>query len=414
MAILFCAPHPTGYLPRHLDGALRAAVGSSPVVILDGPRAVGKTTSAHRLAASVVMLPRDRQLLQADAGGFLRALEPPVLVDEWQLAGTDVLWTVKEIVDEDPSPGRFLLTGSVEPATYGPTYPLTGRAVRLAMRPMTTAELDGHGADPTFLDALVQRPDDKVPAVRTGRRGAAFDLGRLDRPGFPAARHLPDPRHFLDSYASLVAQRAGDEGRDASRLLRTLRVMATLSGQALPDQRVWEAADITKVTWKHYDDLLLRTHVSAPLRALETNRLKRLTAYPKRFLADTALALTLSDLDADGLRADPTVAGHYLEAYAVQQLRPQADLIGATLRHVRTSAGEREVDIAIETAQGVIGVEVKLGVRPGPQDARSLAWLRDHLGSRFHSGLVLHTGQDTHSLADGVVAVPLTSVTGGA
>ena len=191
VAILFCAPHPTGYLPRHLDGALRAAVGSSPRRHPSTAPGSGKTTSAHRLAASVVMLPRDRQLLQADAGGFLRALEPPVLVDEWQLAGTDVLWTVREIVDEDPSPGRFLLTGSVgrDLRTHLPTD--RSRRSLGDARPMTTAELDGHGADPTFLDALVQRPDDKGPRGPDRPSWGGIRPGRLDRPGFPAARHLP-------------------------------------------------------------------------------------------------------------------------------------------------------------------------------------------------------------------------------
>ncbi|NYD99663.1 hypothetical protein BJY21_000848 [Kineosphaera limosa] len=396
------------YLPRHLDVALAQALSAAPVVIVDGPRGAGKTTSGRRLAASVVMLPRDLEPLRIDADGYLRSLPAPVLLDEWQLAGTELLWAVKRIVDDDPAPGRFLLTGSVEPAHYGPTYPLTGRAVRLVMRPMTVAELAGRGEQPTFLARIIAGD---LPAA-TGGRTTQFELDDLTRPGFPAARQLPDADLFLDAYASLVAQRAGDEGRDATRLLRTMRALAVLSAQAVPDQRIWDAADINKATWKQYDDLLVRVHLSVPSAAFESNRLKRLTSYPKRYLCDTALALTLAELDGAALQSDLSLAGRFVESFVMQQLRPQVDQVGGTMLHLRTGAGEREVDAVIEVGRSVLGVEVRLGTRPTTHDAGQLRWLRDQLGHRFAQGLVVHTGADTYPLGERLWAVPLDVVTG--
>ncbi len=392
---------PSGYLPRHLDTALRAALRSFPAVLLDGPRGAGKTTSARRHAAAQVMLPRDLEPLRADPEGYLRSLPSPVLLDEWQLAGTDVLWTIKRLVDDDPAPGRFLLTGSVEPASFGPTYPLTGRAVRLVMRPMTHAELTGAGAHRTFLERAA---DGDRPAASAGRP-AAFLLADLEQSGFPATRSLPDPRLFLDAYAATVSQRAGEEGRDGNRLLRALRVLATLTARTVPDQRIWEAADINKLTWKAYDDLLTRMHLSASSQAMESNRLKRLTSYPKRFLADTALALALADLRAEDLRRDPNLAGPFFESYVMQQLRPQADLLGGTLLHLRTSAGEHEIDAVVQTRREVLAAEVKLTSRPTRQDARQLDWLRDRLRERFRAGYVVHAGGDSYPLGDRVWAL---------
>ena len=374
------------YLPRHLDGRLAAALEGATVVVLDGPRGVGKTTTAARVCASQVLLPRDLPQLSADPESYLRSLVPPVLVDEWQLAGTDLLWTIKRIVDDDLTPGRFLLTGSVEPAASGPTYPLTARAARLVMRPMTLPELEGRGSSPTFLSRVLAGGPPPVGQGLTGE----LDIAECARPGFPGARDLPDSRLFLDAYAAFVSQRAGAEGRDASRLLRTMRVLATLSAQAAPDQRIWQAADINKATWKQYEDLLTRVHLATPLPAFDSNRLSRLTAYPKRFLADTALALALADLDVGDLRADPTTAGRFLESYVVQQLRPQADHVGGHVMHVRTAAGEREVDAVVETSRGVFGFEVKLTRRPRSADARPLEWLRDQLSERFLQGFVVH------------------------
>lgn len=331
-----------------------------------------------------------------------------MLVDEWQLAGTDLLWTIKGMVDVAPAAGRFLLTGSVEPATYGPTYPLTGRATHLVMRPMTWPELEGRADSRTGLTALVKGDLSMASAT-----APLFSLDWLSRAGFPLARMLPDSGQYLDAYASLVSQRAGEEGRDSSRLLRTMKVIATLTGQATPDQRVWEAADINKDTWKHYEDVLLRSHLYAPAVAMESNRLKRLTSYPKRFLADTALALTLSGLSVADLRADAAAAGSYLESFVVQQLRPIVDLLGGALLHLRTGAGEHEVDIVIEVPGGVVGFEVKHGVRPRGNDARHLTWLRDQLGERFRHGYVVHTGSEAYPLEERIWAVPIGGLLGG-
>lgn len=391
------------YLPRHLDATLAAALKDAPVVILDGPRAAGKTTTARRQAASEVMLPRDLPLLAADAERFLAALEPPVLIDEWQLAGVDLLWSVKRIVDEEPSPGRFLLTGSVEPATYGPTYPLTGRAVRLLMRPMTRAELSGCGAQPTFLQRMVEGE----PLQPSMDRHPTFSVDWLSQSGFPGSRAMADPSLLLGAYAATVAQRAGDEGRDATRLLRAMKVLAVLEAQAVPDQRIWQSAGINKATWQAYDDLLQRVHLAVPLPAFETNRLKRLTSYPKRFTADTALALTLAEVDVPQLAADPRLTGRYLESFVMQQLRPQADILHGRLAHVRTSAGEREIDAVFEKGNDVLGFEVKHASRPTPDDARQLVWLHDEMPERFHSGYVVHTGADVFPLAERIWAVPV-------
>ena len=128
--------------------------------------------------------------------------------------------------------------------------------------------------------------------------------------------------------------------------------------------------------------------MTAPSGAFHSNRLKRLTSYPKRYLADTALSLALAGVDAGSLGGDPALAGRYLESYVMQQLRPQVDAIGGVLTHMRTGAGEHEVDAVVEVGRDVYAIEVKLGVRPVVADAGHLVWLRDRLGDRFLAGFV--------------------------
>lgn len=389
------------YLPRDADAALSLALTSAPVLVIDGARAVGKSTSAERLSASALYLPRDLPRLVDDIDSALAPLARPVLIDEWQLAGTDLLWAVKRIVDADPAPGSFILVGSVEPASYGPTYPLTGRATRVVMRPMTHAELAGRGGEPGILERLLSGQE--LAATAGGRPG--FDMGTLTTSGFPLARTMGDSGSYLDAYAATVAQRAGDEGRDATRMLTTMRTLAALEAEAVPDTTIWATADITKVTWKAYEDLLSRTHIAVPMPSFSSNRLKRLTRYPKRFTADVALASRLAGVEADALRSDPALAGHYLESFVMQQLRPQVDRLGATLSHLRTASGDREVDAIIHVRDTLVAIEVKRSVRPGVREIKHMMWLRDQLDDRWTGGLLVHPGPDTYPLGDRIWAV---------
>lgn len=392
------------YLPRLVDKSLAEACSWSPIVVLDGPRGAGKTTTAQRLAKSVISLPDDLERLEVNPQS-LASLPGPVLIDEWQLAGVELLWTLKRIVDNDPAPGRFILVGSVEPASYGPTYPLTGRAVRLVMRPMTAAELDGRGSEDPLLAQIV----DGVTPTATAGQPNRFDLQHIFTPGFPITKTMQQPEFFLDAYAAITAQRAGDEGRDASRLMTTMRVLATLEGQAVPDQRVWESADINKLTWKTYQDLLARVHITASLPAFSSNRLARLTTYPKRFLADTSLALALAGIDQPQLEADPTLAGRYVESFFMQQLRPQVDQTRGLLHHLRTSASQHEIDAIVDTGSKIYAFEVKHSATPS--GIEHLVWLRDQTGDRFGGGYVIYEGGDTYLLEDNIWALPLTAFT---
>ena len=127
------------YLPRVVDSDLEALLTGLPAIALEGPKGVGKTESALRLAKTVHRLDdlSARSLGSADPSLLLQG-DPPILLDEWQRLPH--LWdSVRRAVDADRSPGRFLLTGSAAPGTP-PTHSGAGRIVTLRMRPMTLSE----------------------------------------------------------------------------------------------------------------------------------------------------------------------------------------------------------------------------------------------------------------------------------
>lgn len=126
--------HPVRYVPRLVDPLLEELTSGLPAVLVVGPRACGKTTTARRHVIDMLRLdrPADAAAVQADPDLALRIRDNPLLVDEWQLV-PEVLGTIKRAVDDDPRPAHFVITGSSQADLTAAGWPATGRAVRLAM-----------------------------------------------------------------------------------------------------------------------------------------------------------------------------------------------------------------------------------------------------------------------------------------
>lgn len=163
------------YRDRLVDSLLADLLVELPGVLVVGPRASGKTTTAVRHARTVVRLDREAEAVafRADPDAALRGLREPVLLDEWQ-AVPAVLGAVKRAIDAEPRPGRFLITGSVRADLDAEVWPATGRLVRVSMFGMTQRELTGRLRNAPILDRLAVdgAPDaldlvlDEVPDLR--------------------------------------------------------------------------------------------------------------------------------------------------------------------------------------------------------------------------------------------------------
>jgi predicted AAA+ superfamily ATPase len=391
--------------------------------MVTGARASGKTTTLERRAATVVRLdvPAQAAAFEADPDAALRGLSEPVLLDEWQAVPT-VLGAVRRAVESDPSGNRFLLSGSVRAELDDAVWAATGRIVRLSMFGMTVREQAGRLEGPSFWDRLASGDDLPVPAETPDLRGYV-ELAL--RGGFPAAAlRLTGLAHqaWMESYLENLltrdvpaAARETTRRRDRVRLRRYFEACALNSAGAADHKTIYEAAGINRMTALDYDDLLSRVYVIDALPAWETNRLKRLTRSPKRYVAEPALIAAALRLDVDGVLADGDLLGRLLDTFVAAQLRPESTVSQSRLRlhHLRTQSGREEVDIVAELGGGrVIGVEVKADAAPGRRAARHLAWLRDRLGDRFVAGVVLHTGPRPFALDERIVAAPISSIWG--
>lgn len=403
------------YLPRLVDPLIGELLAELPAVLIVGPRAAGKTTTVARHAASLVRLdrPAEAAAFRADPDAALASFAEPVALDEWQEVPT-VLGAVKRAVDADPRPGRFLLTGSVRADLEAQTWPGTGRVVRVSMLPMTVGERLQRSTKP-FVDRVIDGEPLEPAASGPDLRGY-IELALQG--GFPEMIGLTDRARgrWIDSYVDQLLTRDSalvDRGRDPARLRRYLEAYALNSAGLVADKTLYDAAGIDRRTALAYETLLVNLQVINTLPAWTTNRLKRLTLSPKRYLVDPALLSGTIGATESAVLRDGDLLGRVLDTFVAAHLRAEADVARnrAHLYHVRQEQGRHEVDLVLEVgAERVIGVEIKATSSPDSGSAAHLAWLRDRLADRFVAGVVLHTGPATFSLGDRITAAPISTL----
>jgi predicted AAA+ superfamily ATPase len=408
------------YRPRIVDSLLSRRLAHHAAILLIGPRAIGKSTTASQLASSILRLdqPSEAAIVEADPDAALQGHPEPILLDEWQ-AVPDVLAAVKRSVDADPRPGRFVITGSVRGEIDASTWPGTGRLLRVPMYGLTVREITGHAEAEPLLDALADGRMEVLldsPSEPTDIRQYADWILRSGFPE-PALRLPPDERSaWMTSYLEqLIAHDATHRvgRRDRERLARFAEVCALHSAGVLDRGKLHEAAGVAKATGEAYEQLLRALVLIDTLPAWWTNRLKRLSRAPKRMFVDAGLALAALRIDLDGLMRDGDLLGRMLDTFVVAQLRAEVPACRSNprLHHLRTEGGRQEIDVVVEYGGGrVFGIEVKATSSPKADDARHLRWLEQRLGDRFIGGAVLHTGPRAFELADKIVASPIANL----
>ena len=411
------------YLPRIVDIELNE-LAEAPAVSLEGPRAVGKTETALRRAATVHRLDNpDRLAVLRAAPRRVTAGEPPVLIDEWQrLPGSWDL--VRRAVDNDPAGSRFLLTGSAAPVD-APTHTGAGRIITVRMRPMSLAE---RGLDtPTVsLSAL-------LAGGRPGLEGAT-EAGveqyaeEITRSGFPGMRVQSSRVRLglLDGYIDRIVEHDihdfGRTFRDRGGLRSWMAAYAAATSTAASFEKIrdaataGEAAKPARATAIPYRSALEQLWMieEVPAWSPTRNRLRGLASSPVHQMADPAIAARLLGATTESLLAgrsawggDGPLLGALFESLMTLSARVYAQANSARVSHLRTHGGDHEVDLIVERADGgIVALEVKLASAVDEADLRHLRWLSERLGPRLVDAAVVTTSTEAYRRPDGIGVIP--------
>jgi predicted AAA+ superfamily ATPase len=331
------------------------------------------------------------------------------VIDEAQRV-PDLLLAIKQRVDREQRAGEFLLTGSANVLTSRTVADaLTGRAEYYRLWPLTQGEIGG--VPESFISAMFAR---QVPQLADAPVGRGPHAPILTAGGYPEAR-LRSPRRrarFFESYIDTVLERdLGSIGRveDSGNVRRLLDAVAATSASLVNYDGLSRDLDVSANTLRSYIGLLETLFLVRRLPAWHTNLLSRIVKAPKAYVTDSGLLAHLLGADDRRIEDDGQVAGRMFETFVTMELLRQAEWQDnpPRLYHYRDRDG-REVDVILERRDGsMIGVEVKAGASVQRSDFRGLRHLREKLGSRFKSGVVLYTGAQTIPFGDRLAAVPL-------
>ena len=387
-----------------------------PALFLVGARGVGKSTSAGVFADSVVDLsiPGPRRAASEDPDGVLAACEGTIVIDEWQEA-PEIVGAVKRAVDADTTrtPGRFIVTGSVRAAHQAAAWPGTGRLIRVRMHGLTQSEIE-HDDAYNPVDAFFAADP---PAAGRSDLVRSDYLDRIVAGRFPDALSLAGRNlsRWYNAYVEQLAELDAPQiaaGNPRPRNLRSvLASCAARTGQHLNKEATARDAGINRATADTHLRLLEDLSIITRIPAWHNKRLYRLTRSPKIHLADPGMAAHLLRTDAAMLARDASLVGQLFETFVATELLAHLETAAhaTSVHHFRDRSG-REVDFLLERGDRLVGIEVKSAANTGRSDAKSLLWLRDRLGDRFHLGVVLYTGKLPFELHDRIWALPVSTL----
>ncbi len=418
---------PTGYMPRVVDQLVQDALRSAPAVVLEGPRACGKTWTGRNFANSMVRfdeLEATRLNLEVSPKSFL-AGETPRLLDEWHLA--DGLWnTMRHACDDRNRNGQFILAGSIKP-TYGITdHSGAGRVARIQIRPMSLFESDDSSGTISLSGLLAgnecaaDAPNIELPQIAS----------LICRGGFPRliAAEPKDAQARMSDYLTditlLDLSGNGHTDHDPEKMSALIASLArnettSASHQTLAKDTANTGGPTDRTTIKVYLERLSQAFVIEPLKGWNTHLRSKATlrSTPKRYFTDPSLAAAALSATPETLLADLPTLGLLFESLAIRDLRIFAQSIGAKLRYYRDSKNlECDCIIAggLNQHQGRwAAVEIKLGgANAIASGIASLRKVRDKIDTQQAgepSRLILLTAVGhAFETTDNIAVVPIT------
>lgn len=400
------------YIPRFAADLLRKALEASPVVVVMGARQTGKSTlvrSEPSLAEHAYLTlddPDVREQARLAPDDLVRSTTRLTL-DEVQRE-PDLLLAVKRAVDTDQPRrnGRFVLTGSANLLLmHRVSESLAGRATYINLWPFTRRERLGRGTPGIWSDLLFT-PAADWPEVLKAQGNAAVDWrAAVCESGYPIpALELADPDAsalWFDGYVRTYLERDLQMLSAVGDLVDFRRLMRAAShrlGGLVNQTEIARDTGIPRATVQRYLNLLETSFQSIRLPAYSVNRTKRLIKGPKLYWSDPALAIWLcGTTELTGAHLENLVFADLLAWRDGQVPSPQ-------LLYWRTTT-EREVDFVIESGERLLAIEVKTAAARYA-DTSGLRLFREEYADRFVGGLLLHGGDETHQMSDGIFAVP--------
>ncbi len=412
------------YLSRYIESTISKKMKSSGVVLVEGPKFCGKTTTSARFAKSEIRLNTKAaiQIARIEPGNVLLG-ERPRLIDEWQTVPD--LWNqAKAWIDENPGFGQFIFTGSSTPAdTTDIFHSGAGRISKILMRPMSLFE-SGDSSGAVSLSSLFNENDAKVFEMNEGYQlsDTAF---LLCRGGWPLSIQpekdvaLEVTSNYFESLFNLGTSENPNFSNKNPEIMRiVMRAYArhvstqTSTTKILADIVARNSRSISNKTFEEYTDILTDLFIIEDMESWNPNLRSKtvIRSTPTHHFVDSSIAAQALGASPADLMTDLNTFGLLFEDMAVRDLRVYAQTLNGKVLHYRDSRG-LECDAIVHLKDGRWApIEIKLGgdnlIEEG---ARNLIRLRADIDEKQQPSfmMILTATGPAYTRPDGIHVVPI-------
>ena len=363
------------YITRHMEKPVMELNEQYPVLLLTGPRQVGKTTMLEHLievegkGRKKVSLDdlTLRELAKTDPKMFFQLYQPPLLIDEVQYA-PELFPYIKIMVDERHQPGDFWLTGSqLFKMMEGVQESLAGRVALLHLSPLSQSEIMKRPPEPPFsleLPLLSERQNGRqmlnTPEV----------FQRIHQGGMPAlvtgtySNASIFYSSYIDTYMERDVRRLSND-IDSLKFLRFLRSVAARTSQQVNYKGIADDAEIDQTTAKNWLHVLEALGIIFLLEPYPNNVLKRTVSTPKLYFYDSGIVCYLTRWSSPETAMEGAMSGALLENYTVAEIIKTYQNAGQEpFLYYYRDKDAREIDLILERDGKLFPIEIKKMASP--------------------------------------------------
>ena len=400
---------------RYCEKKIITALSDTPVVVISGPRQSGKTTLAKQIQGNDSIYITLDDLTQYNAAkhdpvNFIRNLKNKrTIIDEVQRV-PELFLAIKQSVDENRIPGRYLLTGSSNMLMLPSLADsLAGRIEVINLLPLTTCEIESRSS--TFLEKIFNN----IAPTSQDKRIKDKLISKILSGGYPEpySRKKQERRNaWYQQYMNSIIQKDLkdlDKIEHISVLPKLVRLLANQVGQLTNYSEIANKLGITHQTVSQYIGLLEQLYIFERLPAWHKNENKRLVKTPKIQIVDSGLLCALRHLTEKNVLNEPHLFGHLVETYVFDEIKRLSTWYDETIDFsFYRDKDKTEVDLILENYAGhLVAIEIKASATLTRSDFQGLRKFQNTAGNQFIMGIILYDGDHTTQHGDKLYSVPI-------
>lgn len=368
------------YFGRTLEKTIRRASKFFPVILVTGPRQVGKTSVLRNCETKrnyVTLDTVEEQILaKQDPKRFLEKYRPPLLIDEIQYA-PQLLPYIKAIVDKEKKKGMYWITGSQQFNLMADvTESLAGRVGILNLQGFSQSEKDNAADTVPFL------PLKKLLIKKENTSNVTKNIfHRIWKGSYPALFTASDKnwKMFYDSYIKTYIERDVRQitkVSDELLFVNFLRALAARTSQLVNYANIACEIGINETTVKSWLSILQTSGLIYLLQPYSNNLTKRILKTPKLYFMDTGLVCYLTKWNTPETLENGAFSGAIFETYVISEILKSYWHNGESPSvYFYRDKDKREVDVILEENGKLYPLEIKQKSNPNTDDIKNFAAL---------------------------------------